>query len=137
MPTIATTTFAGAKLEPAIAPLRSVHQAFPMTTGTYARGTVIGQVTATSRWRAYATGNVDGSQTARAVLMYACVVDAGGNVFLGDTAASAWGESYTTAPGYAGGYFFTTDLVGLDAGAVTSLGKIFDGVLAAGILRIT
>lgn len=100
---------------------------------TYAAGTVLGEVTATpGRYRAYASGNVDGSQVARVILQYACVTDASNNI----TWVGEWGQTTKAIPAYYAGVFSTADLTGLDAGAVTNLGgALVEGTVSAGIVR--
>lgn len=137
MPTTASRTYSEDRLVPALAPHLAVADAVPMTEGTYAKGTVLGMVTATERYAAYANANSNGTEVARCVLAVECVVDADGNVTFGDaTAGDEHGAEHATAPVFIGGYFRTTDLTGLDAAGVTDLGRIVKGVLADGILRI-
>lgn len=138
MPTAAQYTF-----EPATAELVPVYAkpGVPRThnvtlaAGTYSRGTVLGELTATpGTFKPYAAANTDGSQTAKLILKWGCVVDAQGNV----TLAGEFGQTQRGVEAYYGGgnVFKTTELVGLDAGAVTSLGaSLVEGTLANGLLR--
>jgi hypothetical protein len=105
---------------------------------TYAAGTILGELTATpGTFRAYVTGAADGSQVPKAILKYACATDAAGNITFGGAAGNAFGlPAEKCAPAYWAGTFRTTDLVGLDAGAVTALGRLISGTLANGVLRI-
>jgi len=108
---------------------------------TYAAGTVLGELTATpGTYKAYASGNADGSQVPKVILKYACATDASGNITIGTTnAGGMWGETQLNAPAYFAGTFRLADLVGLDANAVTVLGARFiTGSIAAGsgIVRI-
>lgn len=130
---LATQPYTGVKLEPYMTPNEAVTESVPFGASlTIARGTVLGIVTADGKWKAYATGNVDGSQTARGIAQYDFTTDASGNVTIaGDT-----GVTYHTAPVYIAGTFRTTELVGLDAGAVTALGRLVGGSTADGVLRI-
>lgn len=137
MPTTATSTWGAAnRLDPIFSPWKAteMHVALTVST-TYAKGTVLGEVTATpGTYRTYASGNVDGSQVAKAILKYACVTDASGNI----TLAGEFGQTQRSAPVYIGGgaHFKTADLVGLDAGAVTNLGaSLVEGTVSTGILR--
>jgi hypothetical protein len=84
---------------------------------------------------AYASGNSDGSQTARAILEYACVTDANSNItFGGATGGGIWGETQLSAPAFFEGYFDCGDLVGLDATAVGHLGRLISGSVTNGVL---
>jgi head decoration protein D len=115
-------TFTGQKLEPYMNPdkARTIGiKLAPSTTLT--KGTVLGRITASNLWRAYADGNVDGSQTARAILQYDVVTDAGGLHYYGGQAASELGHGEPTAPAYMKGDFFGADLVGLDAAGLADL----------------
>ncbi len=100
--------------------------------GTYPRGTVLGELTATpGTFKPYATANADGSQVAKLVLRYGCTV-AGGLIALPDEIALP----ARSVPAFYRGVFKTTDLTGLDAGALTALGgALISGTLANGILR--
>lgn len=112
------------KLEPYINPAQARTVALQFSpTQTLARGTVIGQITASGKAKAYATGNVDGSQFPVGFLEYDIVVDASGNVTYGPTGATSdlTRGFEITAPVYWAGTFLESDLVGLDAGAVTAL----------------
>jgi len=100
---------------------------------TVAKGTVMGQITASGLWIAYLTGASDGSQTARAISQYDVVVDGSGNHTIG---GGDLGWTEVGAPVYLNGLFRTTELVGLDAGAVTSLGRLVSGSVADGILAM-
>jgi hypothetical protein len=101
---------------------------------TYARGTVLGELTATpGTYKAYASGNSDGSQTPKCILAYGCSTDAQGNV----TLIGEHGAVQKHAPAYMEGYFKTSELVGMDANAVTKLGAaLVSGDLTSGIIRI-
>lgn len=101
----------------------------------YARGLVVGELTTMpGTFKAYASGNTDGSQVAKGILQYACSVDVNGNV----TLAGEFGQQQRGVPIYfgGGGVFDTTQLVGLDANAVANLGgSLVQGTLAAGQFR--
>jgi hypothetical protein len=67
------------------------------------------------------------------------VTDASGNITFSATAATVggpYGETFTTAPVYYKGTFATGDLVGLDAGAVSELGRLIQGTTTNGILEL-
>jgi Bacteriophage lambda head decoration protein D len=102
---------------------------------TLARGTVLGELTATpGTFKPYANANADGSETAKAILAYDVTTDASQNVTLG---GGEHGETQPSAPVFIKGYFRTTELTGLDAPAVTDLGRITSGSLADGVLCVT
>lgn len=78
-------------------------------------GTVLGQITASSKWRNYLTGSVDGSQVARAIA---------GNFT--DPATLPTRDNQIHA--YLKGAFKLDQLVGVDAGATTALAARSDAV---------
>lgn len=113
------------KLEPYVDP--SSARTLAMQFGpnlTIAKGTMIGQITATGKGAAYASGNADGSQVnIVGPATYDFVTDANGNVILGG-AGSVAGIANSidqTAEVYWKGSFLETELIGLDANAVTVL----------------
>jgi hypothetical protein len=101
---------------------------------TLVKGTVVGQITATGLWKAYANGAVDGSEVAKGILQYDLTTDASGNHTLG---GGSQGETQQTAPVLMSGYFRTSEMTGLDAAGITDLGKLVSGSLADGILCVT
>lgn len=104
---------------------------------TLAKGTILGEVTATpGLYKAYASGNSDGSQVAKLILGVDVVTDASGNVQFSDQAGSEWGETHLTAPAWCSGTFRTEDLTGLDATAVGNLGRLIQGSTSTGLLRL-
>lgn len=137
MPTTAQHTFSAAnRLDPEFQTKETIlHVALAVST-TYARGTVLGEVTATpGLYKPYATGNVDGSQTPKGLLKYGCSTDASGNI----TILGEWGTTHKTAPMIApgSGIYKTSLLVGMDAGAVTKLGaSLVQGDLTSGLLKV-
>jgi hypothetical protein len=110
---------------------------------TYAKGTVLGPVTASpGTYKAYATGNVDGSETATCILKYPIATDASGNHFIGtSTAASNFGESRKDCPAYFGGAFKTAEFPSSGAGSLDAAGLadlqgiILHGTLADGVIK--
>lgn len=142
MPTTPIIIYNCARLEPYMNP----HEAhmIPVTMKAAAlnapRGTVLGQVTATSKYTAYLDGAGDGSNVARGILAYDIQVDASGNITLSSTATQAGGDLQQTRidiPMYVSGTFLTSELVGLDAAAVVDLGGVLlHGTVSNGILRI-
>ncbi|HEU4752570.1 MAG TPA: head decoration protein [Armatimonadota bacterium] len=140
MPTTAITTWTNLKLEPAIHPedVRTIAVKLGASL-SLARGTVLAQKTADSKWYAYNNANADGTETARAILPYDVQTDASGNVTYSSTASQAGGEhgqKDTSVPVYVKGTFKTADLTGLDAAGVTDLGRLISGTLADGILQL-
>lgn len=100
---------------------------------TYARGTVLGELTATpGKFAAYASGASDGSQTAKGFLRDACTVSSG-NVTLHDEV----GITRKYASMYYSGIFKTSELTGLDAGGLEDLNaNLISGTLADGIVQL-
>jgi hypothetical protein len=79
-------------------------------------------------WAAYSSGASDGRQTARLLLRQACVVADDGSIS-GVTNLDVAGQTVTS--GYYCGIFKQTDLSGITAGEITSLGgRILSGALA-------
>lgn len=118
MPVLAYTNAFTGGTSPAIA---NVHTTTGRTAGTYA---------------AYASGNSDGTQVAKLLMSYTVTSDASGNVYFATTAASEWGQAYSCCPAYRNGTFRTQDLVGLDATAVASLGRLVSGTTSSGLLQV-
>lgn len=135
MPTSATHTFSpGTKrVDPVIAPDLAVEYNVPIkASSTLAQGTMLGRVTATGAYAAYATGAADGTETARCILQYAVTTDASGNV----TLEGELGVTRKTAPVWIAGFFATEDLTGLDAAGVVDLaGSVVVGDTTTGILK--
>lgn len=134
MPTSATLSFSQDRIQPARAPETAVPHNYALVSGTYAKGTLIGRVTATGYYGPYNDAASDGTETARAILEYACTVDSSHNVTIGSS--SEWGQTLPTAPCYIGGYFACEDIPNLNADAVTDLGRIVEGNITTGILRV-
>lgn len=89
-------------------------------------------------YKAYASGNTDGSQVAKGILAYDVATDASGNITLGGQATGGeWGQTEPSVPMYTMGTFYTSDLIGLDSNAVTNMGGHFlQGNVGGGILAI-
>lgn len=137
MPTSASTTYNHEKLEPAAPYPKAAVQAVTFAQGTYARGVVLGQISASGKFSTYANGNGDGTETARAINMYAISVDASGNVTYGDGAAGdEFGAEHLSAPVYVAGAFKCQDLTGLDSNAVADLGRLVSGDVNSGLLHV-
>lgn len=106
---------------------------------TYAKGQVLGPVTATpGQYAPYNDGASDGTQVAKLILQFACKTDSAGNVWLGDTVSlSESGLPFGKyAPAWRCGIFQCADLAGLDAAAVADLGRLLSGDVSTGILIV-
>lgn len=136
MPTTAIATFGAGRVDPLKDPKDGDIEVINLKVSTtFAAGTILGEVTATpGTYAPYASGNVDGSQNPTHVLQYACVTDASGNITFGAGPAgtSEWGQTFKGAPAYRSGEFNCADLVGLDANAVTKLGRLVQGTVSSG-----
>lgn len=112
---------------------------------TYAKGTVLGEVTATpGLFKAYASGSSDGSQVPKAILQYDCATDSSSNITIGAAAGgAAFGVTAKSVPAYFSGYFKTAELVQSGAGAIDAnalsaanwhliSGSVADGVVFIG-----
>lgn len=140
MPTTASATFGYGRVDPFRRADEAVVRNVNLKASTvFAAGTLVGEITASPGvYGPYATGNVDGTQNPVGVLQYACATDASGNITFGSIAGtSEWGLTSKGAPIYVSGIFRTEDLVGLDAGAVTKLGRIIQGTTTTGEIIIT
>lgn len=136
MPTTAIQQYSGSRLEPYMdaEDALCIDVQLPAS-ATYAAGTVLGELTATQgTYKAYASGNADGSQNPKAILVYAATVDGSGNI----TLPGEFGATVKAVPVYIAGTFATADLTGLDATALTNSGgwRLIEGTVTAGILRL-
>ena len=108
---------------------------------TIAQGTVLGELTASPGvYSPYASGHTDGTQTAKVIAEYGMVTDSSGNITFSSTAGTfggPFGETYLTAPVFYKGTFATADLVGLDATAVTDLGRLIQGTTTSGVIELS
>lgn len=142
MPTTAIATFGAGRVDP-IKSDRSAHveNINLKASTTFAAGTLVGEITATpGTYGAYASANVDGTQLPTHILQYACVVDASGNITLGNAPSGGgeWAQTQKGAPGYRSGYFNCADLTGLDANVVTIKRAILtQGTVTAGRVMFT
>ena len=108
-------------------PARALTDAYqPAPSLTVARGTIMGQITATGLVTPYAAANTDGSQVPLGPVMYDFTTDVNSLITLGS--GTGTGVSFGIAqphdvsiPIYLCGIFLEADLTGLDAGAVTAL----------------
>lgn len=138
MPTTPVASYGGAVVDPLEHPELCVSERIGLKPSTtFAAGTLVGEITATPGYYGpYATGNVDGTQNPTHILRYACKTDASSNVTLGDQTVGEWGQLEKGAPAWVNGIFNCADLVGLDAGAVTKLGRLLQGTVSAGRVKI-
>jgi hypothetical protein len=136
MPTTPSATYSNDRLLPLQLTTGDNLPEFPvkLATGTYAQGTILGEVTATPGiYKAYNNANSDGSEVARLILSYGCTVDGSGNIAL----ANEHGQTRTSVPALMGGTFKTSDLTGLDANGLADLGgRVVKGTVASGIVHI-
>lgn len=135
MATTPINTYTGKKLEPFINPeqARMINVRLQASV-TLARGTVLGELTATQgTFKAYASGNADGSQNPKAILVFDVTTNASGEWAYGE-----FGETRPGVPVYYAGTFKTEDLTGLDATALTNAPqwRLAEGTVASGILRL-
>lgn len=104
---------------------------------SYVAGQVLGEVTATpGTFKAYASGNSDGSETPKGLLAVDTTTNSSGEHFFGQQAASENGVVHRHTSAFFSGTFDTNDLTGLDANAVTKLGRLISGSVASGILQL-
>jgi hypothetical protein len=136
MPTAPIYTWSNTRVDPYMDPDDALEFAVQLKASTvYPAGTVLGEISATpGTFAAYASGNADGSQVPKGILVQACTTDASGNI----TGADApLGDTRKDTHVYFAGTFRTTDLVGLDANAVTAGGwRIINGTAANGTVRL-
>lgn len=137
MPTAATNTYTIDRLDPYANAERATLIHIGLAQGTYAKGTVLGELTATAgRYAAYNNAAVDGTETAKGILQYACTVDASNNI----TIANENNVTRKSAPMYAFGsgvWFKSEDLTGMNAAGLTDAGgSIIAGNLTTGILSL-
>lgn len=106
---------------------------------SYRRGTILGQKTNGGAFAPYVAGNADGTGIARLILETDCATDSDGYITL---ASLTFGSGpladrrYDRASAFFCGTFRTTDLVGLDELAVSQLGRLIQGVVTNGMLRL-
>ncbi len=87
---------------------------------------------------AYVSTNTDGSQTPIGLLVVEVATDPQGNVTYGPLpTGNGFGSIRHVAPVAISGYFNTADLTGLDANAVSKLGRLIDGTTSSGVLCVT
>jgi hypothetical protein len=142
MPTTPIQTWGMGRLDPFLEAEEADEQAVNLIPSTtFLKGTLLGELTATpGLFKAYASGNADGSQVPKCVLRYDCVTDAAGLITLGGgpTGVSEHaGEKTRSVDAFYSGIFKTTDIVGLDAAAVTAMAaRLISGILSNGVIAI-
>lgn len=84
----------------------------------------------------YGSGLTNGAQNPKGILRYACTTDANGMITFGDGAVAEWGQQTRSTDMWVKGTFRCEDLVGLDANAITKLGRLINGTPAHGRLMV-
>lgn len=131
-----TGALAGADQATITSSVASITGGTPTQTVTAVRNGAAGT---TGQFKAYSETATDGSQIAKAILVYACSTDSSGNVTITGTSGQAGGDVGQTskyASAYFSGTFLCSDLSGLDTVAAAQLGRIINGTIATGVLRI-
>jgi hypothetical protein len=101
--------------------------------GSIAMAQTTAGVSSSGTYGTYATGNTDGTGVAVCLLVYPCVVDENGTVAMMTNPTGFQESLQKTAPVYDGGYFHTSDLIGLDADAIADLqARMVEGTLTGG-----
>lgn len=108
--------------------------------GTNPAATIANTTTGARAGTAAAYVGAGATDPARCILSYDCATDAAGNVTIGSLVAGQGEYGYAPtekyAPCYVGGMFKTSELVGLDAGAVVDLaGALLSGTVTDGVLK--
>lgn len=142
MPTTPIQTWGMGRLDPFLEAAEAAEMAVNLAPSlVFAKGTLLGELTATpGTFKAYASGNADGSQIPKCVLRYDCATDAQGFITYGGGPAGTSehpGEKTRSIDAFYSVILKTTDIPNLDAGAVTALGaRLISGNLAAGVIAI-
>lgn len=98
-------------------------------------GTPTAAVVHTTTGRSLGTMQAYAGAGAACLLKYATATDVNGLATYGLAGGGGeWGQATAAVPAYFTGTFRTQELVGLDAGAVTTLGRLLNGTIANGIL---
>ncbi len=127
-----TITYTNDKLEPAEDARSKVTRAIKLIPSvSYAKGTILGMVTSSGLYKAYASGASDGSQNPKGALNYQVTTDSGSNHFFGAAAASDIGVGEPSAEMVVAGTYKVADLPGCDDNAISKLGRLVAGVNAA------
>lgn len=141
MPTAAQLIFSDTRLIPLKNPGAARKENVNLRAGTYAAGTVIGELpSAPGTYGAYASTNSSSTTnpaTPSMLLEYAAVVDTNGAIWIGDTTGvSEWGNPAKAISAFRNGLFSVADLVGVDADVITKMGKLVRGNSTAGELML-
>jgi hypothetical protein len=137
MPTAASTTFTAARCDPLYGGKCPEQNVAIIPSVTITKGTIVGELTATpGTFKAYASGNGDGSQVAKGIMVYSVTTDASSNI----TIAGEYGQTQKYCPIYMGGglsFFKISDLTGLDAAGLVNLGgSLVEGIITAGVIKL-
>jgi hypothetical protein len=137
LPAAVTVTFSGAL---ANIPINQFELHTNALTGSGDEGVTLATTTqgrSKSTWAPSLDASSDGSQVGRAVIAYECATDSAGWATLGPYSIEGYaGQVMKDVPAYIAGYFDTKKLVGLTATQLGNLGKLVNGVLADGEIRI-
>lgn len=104
-----------------------------------------GQAGSNGTYKAYLSSSTDGSETAKAILEFACATDSSGNITLGTGSAGGDKQQFAvnaSVPAFVAGTFRCEDLQQtagagqLTEAAVASLGVLIAGSVTNGLLRI-
>lgn len=89
-------------------------------------------------FKAYASGNSDGSQLPKAILEFACAVDSSGKITLGGaTGGDDKQRTFDGVPAFFKGTFNTAELTGFDQNCIdVGLGHLISGSVASGVFRM-
>lgn len=132
-------TLTPVKLEPYMDPksARTIAGQF-VASQTIPRGTILGQVTASSKWTAYNDALTNGTEKAKGIAVYDMVIDSSGNVIYGPSGATVdlVRGSQPTGEIYWKGNFLQSQLAGLDAAAIVDFGSRTPGVGATASITI-
>lgn len=135
MATSATNTYTGTELIPAYPKPEPIELPVKLVASTTnPAGQLLGETATPGTFGIYVGGSA--TDPAKCILKYPCVTDASGNITMGAASGGgSVGQTYKQAPAYFGGSFKTTEITGLDAGAVVDLAAHFlHGVLADGVI---
>jgi hypothetical protein len=104
-------------------------------------GTVLGEYAGRKGvFGPYDPAAIDGREVARCVLRYSCSTDSAGNITIASLVAGhgvLYDRTYSQVDAFMSGSFLCSDLVGLDAAAVGQLGRLIEGTVTEGLLRVT
>lgn len=147
MPTTAATTFTNVKLEAAVRDDLLVHFSGKLKASTtFPLGCLLGESVATpGTYAPYVAAGTDGSNKINAILPYACITDASGNITIGTAAGGGeFGQTYPSVDLYTGGWFFAQDLPQSGTGAIDAAAvdgahgflQLRQGTIASGIVKL-